>query len=135
MKKILLVILAVMVMFTACGKKELSTAEIIQNHYVKILKTEDSAIIRNEITELKEMAKNTSITEEERMYAQYTYNIGYGIAKLYLSGKAISAFDFPEMEIYSAIIVSRAKNEIEITTDMVSESYKFVEKVENFLKQ
>ena len=64
----------------------------------------------------------------------YTYNIGYGVAKLYLSGKAISMFDFPEIEIFSAMIVSRGKNEIEITKDMVSESNKFVEKVEKFLK-
>ena len=134
MKKLLILILAVMLSLCACGKKEVSTVKTIENHYVKILKTEDSAVIRNEISALKTLTNDTSITDEERLYAQYTYNIGYGVAKLYLSGKAISMFDFPEIEIFSAMIVSRGKNEIEITKDMVSESNKFVEKVEKFLK-
>ena len=123
-------------MFVLCGcsKAPVSATDKIVGHYKTICKTNDSSVIRNEIAELDKLTKDASISEEERMFAQYTYNIGYGIAKLSLSGKAISVFDFPEMEMLSATIGAIATGEVEVEKIMLEESLKFVQKVEKFLQ-
>jgi len=134
MKKILFIILTVMFVVAGCAKTPASVTDEIVGHFKTICKTNDTSMIRNEIAELEKLAKDESLSEEERMFAQYTYNIGYGVAKLSLSGKAISAFDFPEMEILSATIGAIANEEVEIENVMVEESFKFLQKVEEFLK-
>lgn len=134
MKKILFIILAVIFVVCGCAKPPASTIDIIVEHYKTICKTNDSSVIRNEIAELDKLAKDESISEKERMFAQYTHNIGYGVAKLSLSGKAISVFDFPEMEMLSGTIGEIATGELEIENVMIDESLKFVQKVEKFIQ-
>lgn len=134
MKKILFIILTVIFVACGCAKTSASTTDIIVEHYKTICKTNDTSVIRNEIAELGKLTKDESINEKERMFAQYTYNIGYGVAKLSLSGKAISVFDFPEMEILSGTIGAIAAGELEIENVMIDESLKFVQKVEKFIQ-
>ena len=131
---ILFVVLTVMFVLCGCSKAPASATDKIVGHYKTICNTNDSSVIRNEIAELDKLTKDASISEEERMFAQYTYNIGYSIAKLSLSGKAISVFDFPEMEMLSAPIGAIATGEVEVETTMLEESLKFVQKVEKFLQ-
>ncbi len=134
MKKTFLFFWAVIFVLTGCAKTPTSVTDKIVEHYKTICKTNDTSVIRNEIAELEKLSKDVSISEEERMFAQFTYNIGYGVAKLSLSGKAISVFDFPEMEILSGTIGAIANEEIEIENVMVEESLKFLQKVEKFLQ-
>ena len=133
MKRVLFVIL-LLCLLCGCAKEPVSATDIIVEHYKTICNTSDSSVIRNQIAELDKLSKDASISEKERMFAQYTYNIGYGIAKLSLSGKAISVFDFPEMEILSETIGAIATEELEIEDVMIEESFKFVQKVEKFLQ-
>jgi len=134
MKRILFIILAVIFVVCGCEKTPASTTDRIVEHYKTICKTNDSSVIRNEISELDRISKDASISEKDRMFAKYTYNIGYGVAKLSLSGKSISVFDFPEMEILSGTIGAVATGELEIENVMIDESLKFVQKVDKFIQ-
>ena len=100
MKKILFLCLIVLLIVVRCSKNSTpdTIPEKIMAHYVTITKTNDTSVIRNEIAELEKLSKDESFSEEDRMFAQYTYNVSYGLAKLALSGASISIFDFPEME-------------------------------------
>ena len=109
MKRVLFVVLTVMFVMCGCAKAPVSATDKIVEHYKTICKTNDSSVIRNEIAELDKLSKDASISEQERMLAQYTYNIGYGVAKVDLSGKAISVFDFPEIELLSALFNDESK--------------------------
>lgn len=133
-KRTIPLLLAVLLIFTACGKSPPSTTETIKNHYTTILKTNNTATIRSELAELEKLSKDTTLSDEELMFAKYAYNMAYGIAKLSLSGKSINIFDFPEMELLNATVGGIASGEMEITDEMVSESLKFLQKVENFIK-
>ena len=117
-----------------CAKAPVSATDKIVEHYKTICKTNDSSVIRNEIAELDKLSKDASISEQERMLAQYTYNLGYGVAKVDLSGKAVSVFDFPEIELLSATIGLVAQGEMEMDQTMIDESIKFLQKVEKFLQ-
>lgn len=134
MKKTIPLLLAVMLIFTACGKSPPSVTETIKNHYTTILKTNNTATIRSELAELEKLSNDTNLSNEELMFAKYAYNMAYGIATLSLSGKAISVFDFPEMELLNATVGGIASGELEISDEMVSESVKFLQKVEDFIK-
>lgn len=134
MKKIFLVILASIVIATGCAKTPISAKETIVEHCVSISKSNDSSAIRKELAELEKMTKDNSLTEEDRMFAQYTYNISYGAVKVDLSGKAVSVFDFPEIELLSATVGAIGRGEMTMDETMLEESVNFLEKVEEFLK-
>lgn len=119
---------------TGCGKKVETATDKIVELYETIMQANDTSVIRSELAELKNMSADNSLTEEERMYAQYTYNVAYGVIKLGLSGKSISVFDFPEMEMLGTTVGAISSGELEIEEIMVTESENFVDRVEQFLK-
>lgn len=134
MKRTLPILLAIMVIFTACVKSPPSATETIKKHYTTILKANDTATLRNELTELEKLTTDTNLNENELLFAKYTYNVAYGVTKLSLSGKDISFFDFPEMDLLNAAVAGIANGEMEISDDLVSESVNFLQKVETFIK-
>ena len=133
MKRILSIIFISILVLTGCGKPA-SNKDIIAGHYNTIMKTNDTSVVRSELSELQNLANDSSLTEQDRMFAKYSYNVAYGIARLSLSGESISAFDFPEIEILSETVDEVKKGNLSINETMVSESSKFVQNVEKFLK-
>ena len=134
MRKLLSFSLIFLFLLTGCGKKNITTKETIVNQFTTVCKTSDTAVMRNGLSDLKELCDDQNISEEDRMLAKYSYNVLYGIVKLSLSGKSISVFDFPEIEILAAVIGEAAKNDIPITNENIKTSEEFLTKVENFLK-
>ncbi len=140
MKKLLVVILAALCLFAGCGKAAVSTptslsaTEKILDCYNTLSKTTDSSVLRNVIAELEKLTTDETLSEEELMFAKYSYNVAYGVVKLTLSGKAISVFDFPEIEMYGITIGLIANGDMVADENTVADSEDFLKKVEEFLK-
>lgn len=134
MRKVLAIIVMLSVILTGCGEKPISATDKIIEHYKTLSRTNNTATIRGEISELESLSNDTSLTLNEQMFAKYTYNIACGVVKLDLSGKGVSFFDFPEIEMLVNVIGAVAEGEFEIDQEMLEESKKFLKKVEDFLK-
>ncbi len=136
MKKLLFFALLVVLVISRCSKSSTpdTPTEVIMNHYETIVNTNDTSVIRSELAELEKLTKDKTLSRQEQMYAQYTYNVSYGLARLALSGASISVFDFPEIDMLKGTISEIGKGKYEIEEIMVSESAKFVKRVEEFLK-
>lgn len=137
--KALCVVVGMILIIPGCGNKSepvanLTVPEQILEHFKTVVKSDDSAVIRDELGELDRLAKDTTLSDEESLFAQYTYNISYGVAQLMLSEEGFSAFEFPDIEILCATVGAIAKNELEISDIMISESQNFVQRVEKYLR-
>ena len=133
MKRLLCLVLIVAFVFAGCGKQG-SNKKLIAEQFETIMKTSDSAVVRNNLSKLSEMTKDSSLSEEDKMFAQFSYNVAYGIAKLSMSGESVSVFDFPDIEILTETVEEVKKGNVVMEDIMVSESKKFVDRVEKFLK-
>lgn len=138
----LIIMICLICLITGCSKNDSvskenikSAMEQITEQYEKIIASNDSAEIRESIKRINSFVNDSTASKEEQKYAKLVSNFCTGAAKLSMTEKGISAFDFPEMTYLKTFIEGIAKNnDFSPLDEALSTSEKFIKRVDDFIK-
>ena len=132
-------VICVLALLSGCAQSNSSKAQTVmqklEQQYDIIKSTSSSAEIRDSLNAINELSNSDDATDDEKKFARILLYYCSGIAKLAMTDKGISAFEFLEVTYLQPYVEGTFENEEFVKLDeALDTSEKFLKHVNEFIK-